>query len=320
MSWSALQVATTTEAIEAVSNLLMEAGASGIQVEDATDFIDIDNEALAREGKILDLATVPHLTSGAQVTGYFPPNVNVTEIQLELTPRIQGLSEFGLNPGSGEITVKQVDEADWATEWQKYYHPVRVTHELTIVPRWEEYTPVNDQEKVIYMDPGMAFGTGTHPTTKLMLQALAIALRGGEHMIDVGTGSGILSIAAKHLGAGVVEAYDIDQVAVDSAQTNLDLNPIAKEVKLGVNSLLDGMDTQVDLVVANILAEVLVPLIPQAFMNLKPGGKFLLSGIIADKFALISQTLLDHGFKVDQTMRMGDWYGIIAHKPANDED
>ena len=139
-------------------------------------------------------------------------------------------------------------------------------------------------------------------------------------MIDVGTGSGVLSIAAKQLGAGDVQAYDIDEVAVRSAQKNLDLNPVAKDVKVGVNSLLDGIHTQVDVVVANILAEIIVPLIPQAFANLKPGGYFLASGIIDDKAPMVRQKMLDQSFVIDSETKMGDWHGIIAHKPAEDEE
>ena len=165
----------------------------------------------------------------------------------------------------------------------------------------------------------MAFGTGTHPTTQLMLQALGTVVMGGESVIDVGTGSGVLAIAAKLLGAGDVVAYDVDEVAVESAKRNVALNPQAADIQLGVNSLLDGIKTQTDVIVANILAEIILPLIPQAFVNLRPGGKFLTSGIIKDKFATVRDAELEQGFVIDETLRMKDWYGIIAHKPTEDE-
>ena len=139
-------------------------------------------------------------------------------------------------------------------------------------------------------------------------------------MLDVGTGSGVLSIAAKLLGVDKIKAYDIDEVAVRSAKKNLALNPAAKDVEIGVNSLLDGIhDQDADLIVANILAEIILPLIPQAYENLKPGGHFLTSGIINDKFDEVAQALRDGGFKIDETMRIKDWYGIIAHKPTHAE-
>ena len=153
-----------------------------------------------------------------------------------------------------------------------------------------------------------------------MLEALEIVVHGGESMIDVGTGSGVLSIAAKLLGAGQVEAYDIDDVAVRSAKKNINLNQSAKDIKVGVNSLLDGIHTQVDLVVANILAEIIVPLVPQAYENLKPGGQFLVSGIIKDKAELVETELKKHHFIVDQKLQMKDWYGMIAHKPVEGEE
>lgn len=212
-----------------------------------------------------------------------------------------------------------LSDEDWATAWKKYYHPVRVTRYLTIVPSWEDYQPAQSGELVLRLDPGRAFGTGTHPTTKLCLQALETVINGGEHLIDVGTGSGVLSIAAKSMGVGAVEAYDLDDVAVASAQTNLDLNPVAKDVKVAANDLLAGIDTQADIIVANILAEIIIPLVPQARQNLKRGGYFITSGIIDDKFQTVLTALTDAGFQIAQHTQMGDWHGIVAYLPT-DED
>lgn len=180
----------------------------------------------------------------------------------DIEQRVRQLSQFGLNPAPAAVHSESINNQDWATVWQRYYHPVRVTNQLTVVPQWEDYQPTQAGEKELILDPGMAFGTGTHPTTKLMLQALEIVLRGNESVLDVGTGSGVLSIAAKQLGAGEVYAYDIDDVAVKSAQKKIDLNPVAKDVHLGVNNLLDGIHKKVDVVVANILAKIIVPLVP----------------------------------------------------------
>lgn len=310
---------TSTEAVDAVSYILTDTGATGVKIDDAADYQKLKPGKYGPYGEIVDPSTLPHREEGAAVTGYYPPTTFVTEKIADIRQRVAKLADFGLNPAPARVAAEEIDNQDWATAWQKYYHPVRVTRELTIVPQWEEYTPATADEKLLVLDPGMAFGTGTHPTTQLMLQALTIALRGGESMIDVGTGSGVLSIAAKQLGAGEVWAYDIDDVAVKSAKKNLALNPIAKDVHTGVNSLLDGIQTQVDLVVANILAEIILPLVPQAFENLKPGGKFLTSGIINTKFETVKKAIEAQGFVVDETMRIKDWYGIIAHKPAPEE-
>ena len=319
MGWTAIKVITTNEAVEAVSYILTDEGAVGVQIDDAADFQQLKPGRYGKYGEIIDPATIPHRTTGAAIIGYFPEKTFVPELVPTIKQRVAKLAQFDLDPGEGSVVADQVNDEKWSTVWQKYYHPVRVTRELTIVPQWEEYTPATADEKLLVLDPGMAFGTGTHPTTQLMLQALTIALRGGESMIDVGTGSGVLSIAAKQLGAGEVWAYDIDDVAVKSAKKNLALNPIAKDVHTGVNSLLDGIHTQVDLVVANILAEIILPLVPQAFENLKPGGKFLTSGIINTKFETVKKAIEAQGFVVDETMRIKDWYGIIAHKPAPEE-
>lgn len=320
MDWTAITVETSNEAVEAVSYILTNAGSTGVKIDDAADFAKIKPGKYGPYGEIVDPNDLPHREHGAAVTGYFPPKVFVPEIITEIKQRVQELSKFGLDPAPAKVTSEAIDNQDWATTWQKYYHPVRVTSQLTVVPEWEDYQPANPQEKLIYLDPGMAFGTGTHPTTKLMLQALEIVVMGNESMIDVGTGSGVLAIAAKLLGAGQVEAYDVDKVAVDSAKKNVALNPAVKDIKLGINSLLDGIHhQQKDLIVANILAEIIIPLIPQAYENLKPGGHFLTSGIINDKFDQVRNAQVDQGFVIDETLRMKDWYGIIAHKPTEDE-
>lgn len=316
MKWTEVTVSTSNEAVEAVSNILMEAGASGVKIDDALDYQNLKPD---RYGEIIDLDTIPHVTSGAQVSAYYPETVFVPEILPTIKQRVSQLSEFGLNPAPNEVSMAALSDEDWATAWKKYYHPVRVTRYLTIVPSWEDYQPAQSGELVLRLDPGRAFGTGTHPTTKLCLQALETVINGGEHLIDVGTGSGVLSIAAKAMGVGAVEAYDLDDVAVASAQTNLDLNPVAKDVKVAANDLLAGIDTQADIIVANILAEIIIPLVPQARQNLKRGGYFITSGIIDDKFQTVLTALTDAGFQIAQHTQMGDWHGIVAYLPT-DED
>ena len=316
MKWTEVTVSTSNEAVEAVSNILMEAGASGVKIDDALDYQNLKPD---RYGEIIDLDTIPHVTSGAQVSAYYPETVFVPEILPTIKQRVSQSSAFGLNPAPNEVSMTALSDEDWATAWKKYYHPVRVTRYLTIVPSWEDYQPAQSGELVLRLDPGRAFGTGTHPTTKLCLQALETVINGGEHLIDVGTGSGVLSIAAKAMGVGAVEAYDLDDVAVASAQTNLDLNPVAKDVKVAANDLLAGIDTQADIIVANILAEIIIPLVPQARQNLKRGGYFITSGIIDDKFQTVLTALTDAGFQIAQHTQMGDWHGIVAYLPT-DED
>ena len=292
MDWIKLTVTTTNEASEAVINLLMENGAGGVEIDDS------------------DLSQV-------ELATYFQAQAGLVELLPELEQKIAQLREFGLDPGKGTVKLAELDDDSWADVWKKYYHPVRLTRYLTIVPSWESYTPGSTDEKVIKLDPGRAFGTGTHPTTKLALQALETVVRGGETMIDVGTGSGVLSIAAKYFGVEQIAAYDAE--AVKAAEENLALNGMQDAITVGANDLLAGIKTKVELITANILAEIIVPLIPQAYECLKPGGIFITSGIIVDKKDLIVSELEAKGFVIDQVLNIKDWYSIIAHMPTTDE-
>lgn len=306
--WTALTVTTTTEAIEAVSNILMEAGAVGIQIKDGADF---KKETVDAHGTWFDPKTVPHLASGAQVIGYFDPATSLVEQRDHIATRVRGLAQFGLDPGAATVTLADVRQADWANVWKQYYHPLRVSRFLTIVPKWEHYTPQQAGELQLTLDPGMAFGTGTHPTTQLMLSLLESVISGGETMIDVGTGSGILAIAAERLGVGDILATDVDEIAVRNAEANIKLNPVS-HITVIANDLLKGITLSADLIVANILAEVLVPLIPQVRPRLKAHGHFLLAGIIANKATLIIRTLEDNGFSIAQRREAGGWVALDA--------
>ncbi|GAK30626.1 50S ribosomal protein L11 [Weissella oryzae SG25] len=319
MSWQQINVTTQSEAVEAVSNILMEAGAQGIQIEDSAD---VENFTSNDATVFLDWNEIDHLTEGAKVAGFFASETNLTELVLEIQQKVQRLVDFGLNSLPGTVELVGVAEEDWATEWQKYYHPLRVTRYLTVVPDWEEYQPSDIREHQIVLDPGMAFGTGTHPTTQLMLQALETVIRGEESVLDVGTGSGVLAIAAKLLGASKVLATDIDEVAVQSARDNIDLNPaVAADIEIVASDLLAAVPAKpFDLIVANMLAEVLELLIPNIKPYLAAEGKILLSGIYYDKLDKISQLLEANGYQLDEQMRLGDWYGLIASKVVAEEN
>ena len=160
----------------------------------------------------------------------------------------------------------------------------------------------------------MAFGTRTHPTTKMAMQALEMTLRGGEKLFDVGTGSGVLSIAARKLGANQIEAWDNDPIAVEATKKNFALNPGMNNIKVSVNSLLDGINGKADVIVANMLADVLLPLIPQAVEHLDKGGKFITAGIYADKLEIMLKNLKENGFKINQVTEVDNWRSIIATK------
>ncbi|OQO79645.1 50S ribosomal protein L11 methyltransferase [Enterococcus durans] len=312
MKWNEVKVETASEAVEAVSNILMEAGASGVAIEDA---LDIENFQSDQYGEILNKEDFTYLKEGAIVMAYFPETIFLPEIVPFIKERVTKLPEYGLAIGKNSVTASEVEESNWATAWKKYYHPVRITRMLTIVPSWENYQTNDPLEKIITLDPGMAFGTGTHPTTSLTLQALETVLRGGETVLDVGTGSGVLSIASKYLGAKDVYAYDLDEVAVRSAKENMDMNEVAKDVHVAANDLLKGIEIESDVIVANILADIILLMIPDAWRLLKQTGSLIVSGIIEDKKQMVIDAMETQGFVVEQIFQQKDWYAIILKKP-----
>ncbi|GCF93252.1 ribosomal protein L11 methyltransferase [Enterococcus florum] len=312
MKWNEVKVITSSEAVEAVSNILMEAGATGVAIEDA---LDIQNYQKDPFGEIVDPEMFTELKEGAVVMAYFPETIFLPEILPSITDKIDRLPEYGLEIGENQILISEVEESDWATAWKKYYHPVRVTRYLTIVPSWENYQTQHSDEKIITLDPGMAFGTGTHPTTSLTLQALETVVRGGETVLDVGTGSGVLSIACSLMGAGKIYAYDLDEVAVRSAQENVDMNQGTENIQVAANNLLTDVTTKADIIVANILADIISLMIPDAWRLLKQKGTFIISGIIEDKKDMILEEILTQGFEIDRIFQQKDWYAMILKKP-----
>ena len=159
MDWTAVKVVTSSEAVEAVSYLLTNEGAVGVQIEDAKDFANLKPGRYGKYGEIIDPNDIPHRKSGAAVTGYFPQNVFVPELITTIQEKVNKLKDYQLDPGAATVTSEAVNNKEWATVWQKYYHPLRVTNQLTIVPQWENYQPSSSSEKLIVLDPGMAFGT-----------------------------------------------------------------------------------------------------------------------------------------------------------------
>lgn len=315
MKWTEVSVHTSNEAIEAVSNIFIEAGSGGVAIENVQDFLSTPDDGF---GEIRILENQDYVSEGSLVKAYFPETKNLMELIPEIKQRILALESYGLSIGPNTFSIEDVQEENWASAWEKYYHPQQITRYLTVAPQWEEYEPKMDGEIVIRLDPGLAFGTGTHATTRLSLQGLETYIRGGETILDVGTGSGVLSIASSALGAGEIHAFDLDEVAVRSAKENVKMNAYAQNVSVSANDLLKGIDIPADIVVANILAEIIVPLIPDAWRLLKPNGIFITSGIIEAKKELILSELETQGFTILQVLQMKDWFAIVAQKVEED--
>jgi ribosomal protein L11 methyltransferase len=311
LKWSEICIHTTNEAIEPISNILHETGASGVVIEDPLDLsVDKDN----MYGEIFELNADDYPKEGVFIKAYLPLNSFLGETVEEIKQAINNLITFDIDLGPNEVTLSEVNEEDWATAWKKYYKPVKISEKITITPTWEDYTPKSDDELIIELDPGMAFGTGTHPTTVLSIQALEKYIEKNDIVIDVGCGSGVLSIASALLGAKEVYAYDLDEVAVKSTKINAKINHVHSLIQTKQNNLLNQVDMKANIIVSNILAEIIVRFISDAWNNLVDGGYFITSGIIQAKKQMVLEQLENQGFEIIAINEVEDWVSIIVRK------
>ncbi|KAB7670088.1 50S ribosomal protein L11 methyltransferase [Bacillus sp. B1-b2] len=311
MKWSEITIHTTNEAIEPISNILHEAGASGVVIEDP---YELSKEREDQFGEIYQLNPDDYPEEGVLVKAYLPINSFLGETVDAIKENINNLVLFNIDIGLNKVSIMEVNEEEWATAWKKYYHPVKISEKFTIVPTWENYEPVNSDELIIELDPGMAFGTGTHPTTVLCIQALERIVKKGDAVIDVGTGSGVLSIAAAMLGSRSVTALDLDEVAVKSAKLNIKLNKVHEVTTVSQNNLLNGITEQADVIVANILAEVILRFTDDVARLLNKDGHFIASGIILQKKEEVKEAIIASGLEIIETVQMEDWVSITAKK------
>ena len=223
------------------------------------------------------------------------------------------MAGYGLRTGEGTISTSYIADQDWNTVWQKYYHVINLSRHLAIVPEWELYKPAFPDQQIITMDPGLAFGTGNHQTTQLAMLGIERAMVKPLSVVDVGTGSGILAIAAHKLGAKSVLGTDISDESMTAAKENAGLNDFA-DLKLQKTSLLADVEGKFDLIVANILAEILLDLIPQLDSHLNEDGQVIFSGIDYLQLPKIEQALSENGFKIDMKMRAGRWIGLCISR------
>lgn len=311
LNWIELAIHTTNEALEPVTNILNELGANGVVIEDPADLTREKRDVF---GEIYELDETKYPKEGIVIKSYFLENNMWPETLETIRLRINELKQYKINLGKNNLTTQIVKEEDWENEWKKYFKPMKVTERITIVPIWEDYKKTTAEEIIITIDPGMAFGTGTHPTTILSLQALEKVITPNDLVIDVGVGSGILSIASILLGAKHVYGYDLDEVAVRSSEQNREFNQLEKEITIKQNDLLKNVEKKVNIIVSNILADILLRLVDDAWNNLQDDGYFITSGIIEAKQQLIIDKLLDTGFNVVQVNQIENWVSIIAQK------
>jgi len=308
IDWREVSIDADKAAVDAVSDILVDCGAGGVAIEDpqavrATiaakiwDAFEFPDEFLQREF--------------IRIKAYFPCDHTLEERLQRLKTMLDGLNTAYLPGSIKNVNLSDIREEDWANSWKAYYKPVQAGERVVIKPTWEQYD-AGQGDLVIELDPGMAFGTGTHPTTVMCIRMLEKVVKGGETVFDVGTGSGILAVAAAKLGAGRVRAVDMDEVAVNAARFNVAVNHVEDKVEVAAGNLLDGIVGRADIVVANIVADIIIRLCPDAFGALKAGGKFIASGIIAPRAEEVIDHIKKMGFIVCAAAREGDWVALLA--------
>lgn len=312
MKWMEITVITSHEAKEAATEVLYRAGAAGVVVEDSISPLLADDleDYLPYDQALLPLSEV-------RLTAYLPHDENVISTVESIRAEVAALFEFGLDAGKAEVAALEVEDEEWATSWKQYYKPIPVGDRLLVKPSWETAEPSFRDRLVIELDPGMAFGTGTHETTTMCMEILAEADLSGKRVVDVGSGSGILAIAAARLGALAVEALDYDPMAVKVARENVERNGVVGVVNVQQSDLLGAVEGQYDVIVANIIARIIIAALPSVAEHLKPGGLFIASGIIREKADQVAHELADRGFLVMERREAGEWVAFVAGKPVD---
>lgn len=306
MKWLEIAVSVKRQDIDAVSAAFDGIETGGVVIEDPALIYDVavkgNSETIA-----LDIPADPG--SPPVIKGYLPVDHRLSSKLAEL---YEGLGAVD-REYPGQVILAEMEDCNWMEKWREFYQPVRVGRRLLVKPSW---APVDRVEGllVIEMDPGMAFGCGTHPTTTMCMCMLEDLIEGGETVIDVGTGSGILAITAAKLGAAGVLAVDSDPTAIKVAGDNVAASGLEERIRVREGHLLDGIDTPAGVIVANIVADAIIKLAPQASSLLTRGGKFLASGIIAGRSDQVAGAIEEHGLEIVKTSSEGEWTAFLAQK------
>lgn len=315
MHWWQVQFHVSHEAADAVAGLLQDfPDIQGVQLEGIGQLHSPHPEY----GEWFDELIFP--TEDVAVSVYFPESYSPQEIRERTCGVIDKVSSAGLDVATAKerMRIESIDDTTWLNAWKEYYEPIALGDSLVIVPIWEkdELPPNFAGRKPIILEPGMAFGTGTHQTTQMCVETLADLGVAGMSVLDVGTGTGILAIAAARLGAAHVSAIDVDPVAVHAAKENVETNELLSLVAVREGDLLNGFvpEETYDVVIANILRDIVIHLIPQAAKRMATGGHFLCSGFIDTQAAAVENALARDGFVVLERRQKDDWMAILAVK------
>ena len=305
--WIEVTIITSSEAVEAVSGMLYNTGVKGVSILDPSDLIFRRDHTT--DWDYFD-ETIIDVNNEVVVKGYYKEDDKFEGYLEEIKTGVNKLAEFGLDKGLGSVTANKVNEEDWENNWKKYYKPIKVGEKIVIKPIWEEYSK-NPDEIIVELDPGMAFGTGTHETTRMCIKALERHVKEDTTVFDIGTGSGILSIAAAKLGAMKTIGVDLDPVAVESAKQNVSYNDL-NNIEIVYGDLMEVVKGKANIVIANIMADIIMFLTEQVKAFIVEGGYFISSGIILNKKDEVINKLTECGFKIEEINIEGEWVCIVA--------
>ena len=309
-NWIEITIHTTNEASEIVESILLDYGSTGVAIEDPTTLEENLHDDF---GTIVELSPADYPEVGVIVKGY----INELNFDDETFNRFKDeLEQLGKNINIGEffkIETTTIQDSDWENSWKDYFDILNIGEKFVIVPTWREYE--NEEDKyVINIDPGMAFGTGGHETTSLCIKNLEKYVKPHDNIIDVGCGSGILSIAASYLTDGEIKAVDLDKLAVDVSRENFALNNLENRIVVEEASLLTKETKKYNVIVANILAHIIELMLDDAYNLLEDGGYYITSGIIKDKKDELLEKMLERGFKLVEETSDNEWYSFVVTK------
>lgn len=316
MRWNKFRLKTTTEAEDLVSSMLMDLGIEGVEIEDKVPLTQADKEQM-----FVDI--LPQIESDdgiAYLSFYLEEEVDKEEMLAKVRNEFEAMRAYA-NVGEGTIEESQTEDLDWVNNWKQYFHQFYVD-DILIIPSWEKVKPEDEDKMIIHIDPGTAFGTGMHETTQLCIRQLKKHVTKETRILDVGCGSGILGMLALKFGAAYSVGTDLDPCAIDATYENMEVNGITRDqYEVMIGNIIDDKEVQdkvgydkYDIVVANILADVLVPLTPVILNQLKKGGVYITSGIIDDKEDTVVEAVKAAGLEVLEVTYQGEWVSVTARK------
>ena len=313
MDWMEITVLTSTAGADMVSQILMDAGSSGTMIEDKNDVAL--NQRPEGQWDIIDEEIARRIGDDVKVTGYYEVDASLNDrvrfVEGEIR-RVKNM-DLGFDAGKLEILQQTFAEEDWAENWKKAFRPLRLGSHMLVKPGWAE-CEIRPGDRVIEIDPGMAFGTGTHETTGMCVELVEKYVSPGVSAIDVGTGTGILAIAAAHMGARDVLAIDIDRVAVRVAKENVRINGFENVIRCQAGDLLENVDEVADVVIANIISDVIVMIAAPVKAHIREGGVFICSGISAERRQDVLDALDAAGYALLDVCDRGGWCAMAARK------